>query len=678
MGRLNRSLTRPTSEKDERAIARATALFSFLLLLKVCLLLWNVLVKRKHPLADVPVDGMFFLIGADLLFCLGVAGVSLLVDSLCGIEGRWGRISGRVAWGLIYFFIVMFSIASFQVARIYGDPLDIELLRSADDLMVMRQSIWAYIGPMPFALTVYGLVGAPLLALVILRSLRQRRWLQTRWQMWAVVSVLCMGAAIVQKTRLHRIDTFGVKDNAVLFFIKEYKPAFKPIDAPELMHEVADRQGEMLQRQHVPRSLWLENQKLKRDFASPFHNPQLRNVVVVQMESTGALHVNRETAPNICALADHGLSLGRHSTVATQTARATCGLYYSDYLPELGTTPDLLYGRPMPQPALAEVLKFSGYGTGVFHTGFLDYLGIRFLFGGKGVDRIVGAREMMQEGAALAYSAGVHEERTVEELTGWIRAHREVPFFATYITEFPHHPYVSMAKSNPFPDDSWQNRYHNSLHYADESVGRLVKFLADEKLLEPTLIVVVGDHGETVSGYPVGHGLRMSVEEMRTPCIFSNPVLFRSAVESRLSTSHLDVAPTILGFLGMRAPDEWLGRNLLEDEVPAVLQFVSITHMRSTGVIDNGLLYSLERMTGQAHLFEIGDTELRELPADDPLQRFSLQYKREIDWYTDWSLWRHLNRATKLPDADIARHKEVAPVPTKTMDDNAATLVPRS
>ena len=50
----------------------------------------------------------------------------------------------------------MFSIVSFQVARIYGDPLDIELLRSADDLMVMRQSIWAYIGPMPLAVLMAG------------------------------------------------------------------------------------------------------------------------------------------------------------------------------------------------------------------------------------------------------------------------------------------------------------------------------------------------------------------------------------------------------------------------------------------------------------------------------------------------------------------------------------------
>ncbi len=677
-GRLSLALRGPTSEKDDRAIARATALFSFLLVAKLCLLLWNLFVKHKYPLADVPADGIVFLIGADLLLCLSVAGASVVVDSLGGVGGRWGKIVSRVAWGLIYFCIVMFSIVSFQVARIYGDPLDVELLRSADDLMVMRQSVWAYVGPMPLALTIYGLIGAPLLAVLIFRGLRGRRWLQTRWQMWAVASVLCLGAAIVQKTRLHRIDTFGVKDNAVLFFIKEYKPAFEPIDAPELMHQVADRQGEMLQREHLPASLLLEGKKLKRDFAYTPGNPRPVNVIIVQMESTGALHVNRETAPNICSLADHGLSLRRHSTVATQTARATCGLYYSDYLPELGTTADLLYGRPMPQPALAEVLKSAGYHTGLFHTGFLDYLGIRFLFKGKGVDRIVGAREMMQEGASLAYSAGVHEERTVEELTGWIRANRDVPFFATYITEFPHHPYVSMATNNPFPDDSWRNRYRNSLHYADQSVGRLVKFLGDEKLLEKTLIVVVGDHGETVSAYPVGHGLRMSVEEMRTPCIFSNPILFPSAVESRLSTSHLDVAPTILRFLGMRTPDEWLGRDLLADEMPSVLQFVSITHVRSTGVIDNGLLYSLERMTGQTHLFEIGDTELVELPQDDPRQRFANRYKREIDWYTDWSLWRHLHRATKLPDADLARHKEAAPAPAKADGVNAASIVPRS
>src|SRR5262249_28733903 len=156
----------------------------------------------------------------------------------------------------------------------------------------------------------------------------------------------------------------------------------------------------------------------------------------------------------------------QHFTVATQTNAASCGLYYSDYLPNLGAPASAVYGRPMPQPALAEVLKQAGYTTGLFHTGFLDYLQMRYLFQGKGFDTLLGALDMVDDGAPLAYSAGVCEEQTVDNLTKWIAANKGHKFFAAYLTEFPHHPYVTMAKDNPFPADTWLNRYRNSMHYA--------------------------------------------------------------------------------------------------------------------------------------------------------------------------------------------------------------------
>ena len=95
-GRLRLSLRGRTDDRDDRAIARATALFTFLLALKLCLLLWNILVKQKYPLADVPVDGIFYLVGADLLFCFGVALGSATLDHFSGLGGGWGRTAGRV------------------------------------------------------------------------------------------------------------------------------------------------------------------------------------------------------------------------------------------------------------------------------------------------------------------------------------------------------------------------------------------------------------------------------------------------------------------------------------------------------------------------------------------------------------------------------------------------------
>ena len=112
---------------------------------------------------------------------------------------------------------------------------------------------------------------------------------------------------------------------------------------------------------------------------------------MIQLESTSYLHTSAESSPNVFSLQKSGLDFKNHLTTATQTRPASIGLYYSDYMPELGTTPKLVYGGPMPQPALAEVLKQAGYRTGVFHSGFLDYVELRYLFADKGVDTLVGA-----------------------------------------------------------------------------------------------------------------------------------------------------------------------------------------------------------------------------------------------------------------------------------------------
>jgi hypothetical protein len=660
-----------------------------LLATKLSLLLWHVFVKGSRPLADVPTDGVFYLAGWDLLFCFAVAVCFFAMHLLEPRDSRVARVIGTVARGAIVAGVVIFCVVSFQVARIYGEPLDVELIRAADNVVVMRESISAYLGPMPVALLLYGLIGVPLIAAWLKTRLSRRQWLRPRWQLWGSLAGVCLAFAAMQKVRLARIDTFGVKDNAVVFFLKEYQPPYRPIDAPQMIARLEQQLDAPRRAATPPKSLVVPSGTLRRDFPAPAAGASTAdlNVILVQLESTSAIHVDARSAPHTFSLQQAGLNFQNHLTTATQTRPASIGLYYSDYMPELGTTPSLVYGRPMPQPALAEVLKSAGYRTGVFHTGFLDYVELRYLFADKGVDTLIGAREMIDAGATMAYSAGVREERTIEELCRWIAANKSKKFFAAYLSESPHHPYVSMAEpgKRPFPDDTWLNRYKNALHYTDAAVGKLVEFLKAQGLMESTLIIVVGDHGETVSQYPVGHGLRVSGEEMRTPFVVHNPRLFPTPTESRMISSHLDVAPTICGVLGVAAPRQWLGRNLMADEIPAVMQFVSITHIRRTCVVDQGLVFSRTRDGKNFEMFDLGERDLLPLAADDARRQLSVTYGTESDWFPAWSAWRHLKRATDR-GIDLAQQPDVPPPtmmtppvpPTPPASSSSAAIVPGS
>ena len=136
----------------------------------------------------------------------------------------------------------------------------------------MRESISAYVGLLPAMLLLYGLIGVPLLATRIKRWLAARQWLRMRWQLWGSIAIVCLGVATMQKIRLARIDTFGVKDNAVLFFIKEYQPPYRPIDAPQLIARLETQLDPSRRRATPPKSLAVPSGVIARDF--PFAPPR--------------------------------------------------------------------------------------------------------------------------------------------------------------------------------------------------------------------------------------------------------------------------------------------------------------------------------------------------------------------------------------------------------------------
>ena len=67
-------------------------------------------------------------------------------------------------------------------------------------------------------------------------------------------------------------------------------------------------------------------------------------------------------------------------------------------------------------------------------------------------------------------------------------------------------------------------QYAAEIRYTDEQVGRLLDGLAEEGLLDNTLVVVVGDHGEGLYEHGIkAHGVYLWEEMHRVPMIFVHP-----------------------------------------------------------------------------------------------------------------------------------------------------------
>jgi len=109
-----------------------------------------------------------------------------------------------------------------------------------------------------------------------------------------------------------------------------------------------------------------------------------------------------------------------------------------------------------------------------------------------------------------------------------------------------------------------KNRYINASHYVDSQIGRLLRYLTSKNLLDNTIVVITGDHGEEfMEKGRWGHNSDFVEEQIRTPLVLWIPGSGAS-VDSNIS-SHLDIVSTILPWLGVenKSSDYSNGYNLL-------------------------------------------------------------------------------------------------------------------
>jgi membrane-anchored protein YejM (alkaline phosphatase superfamily) len=160
------------------------------------------------------------------------------------------------------------------------------------------------------------------------------------------------------------------------------------------------------------------------------------------------------------------------------------------------------------------------------------------------------------------------------------------PFFTFMFFESPHARYYFPPESviaKPYRDDlnyatlskealrkdivPIKNRYINSVHHLDMQFGRIFDYLKKNQLLDNTIVVLLGDHGEEFMEHGFwGHNSTFVDEQVRTPLVIYVPNM-QPLVSDQL-TSHMDVVPTLMPLLGVSNPssDYATGYNLLAGE----------------------------------------------------------------------------------------------------------------
>ncbi|MCB1756590.1 MAG: DUF3413 domain-containing protein [Gammaproteobacteria bacterium] len=113
------------------------------------------------------------------------------------------------------------------------------------------------------------------------------------------------------------------------------------------------------------------------------------------------------------------------------------------------------------------------------------------------------------------------------------------------------------------------NRYKNAVHFDDSLIGEVLEKLEERRLMDNTVIIVTGDHGQefndTGQGY-WGHNGNFSKYQLQVPLLVYWPG--REARRFAHRSSHVDIAPTLLqDLLGCQGDLRTYsnGRHLLDE-----------------------------------------------------------------------------------------------------------------
>ena len=224
------------------------------------------------------------------------------------------------------------------------------------------------------------------------------------------------------------------------------------------------------------------------------------------------------------------------------------------------------------------------------------------------------------------------------------------PFFLYMHSMDPHDPYLSGA-SRAEPADGigtmafmtaledgridssaeihtrLMELYDSEIAFNDQHFGELLDWLKRVGLYEPTLIVLVSDHGEEFDDHGWWrHGKTLYREQLEIPLIVKWPGGHDVGVRREDVAQHVDLLPTLMRHIGGESTSDLHGRSLWSRQTsPAVFSYLNLDGRELESVVyrDQKLIryLSFDRPRSPLQVFDLASdgAESRDLAPERPL-----------------------------------------------------------
>jgi arylsulfatase A-like enzyme/predicted Zn-dependent protease len=289
------------------------------------------------------------------------------------------------------------------------------------------------------------------------------------------------------------------------------------------------------------------------------------SILLVSIDTLRADHVGSygyraAATPVIDALAARGLRFEQAETVTPLTLPAHTSLLSGTFPPFHGVRDNGSFYVGDEVTTLAEVLKAHGYRT----AGFVGAYVLDHRWGiAQGFDHYYDDFDLSRFEMAAGLDAAQRPGReVVDHALAWLTGESDQPFFAWVHLYDPHSPYVPPEPYRSRFPATLEGAYDGEIAATDAQVGRLIDFLTSSHRLANTVIVVVGDHGESLGEHgEQQHGFFVYDASVRIPLIIAGPHVPTRAVPDQVRI--VDVMPTILELAGVEAPAAVQGVSLM-------------------------------------------------------------------------------------------------------------------
>jgi arylsulfatase A-like enzyme/Flp pilus assembly protein TadD len=294
---------------------------------------------------------------------------------------------------------------------------------------------------------------------------------------------------------------------------------------------------------------------------TPVKRDPRANILLITLDTTradrlGCYGYSRAKTPNLDRLAHTGVMFENVYCQVPLTLPSHCSILTGTYPTRHNVHNNGTYVLGPDNRTLAEVLKEKGFQTVAFVASF----SVDSRFGiAQGFDVY---DDNFQVGLPFK---PLNSERKADQVaavfSAWLEKREAQPFFAWVHFFDPHLPY---QPPSPYKEEFADDPYDGEIAYMDFCLGQVIEKVREKNLLERTLVILAGDHGEAFGEkVETGHGLFLYDGTMRVPLIFYAESQLPQGKVVRARVRLIDIMATVLDMLGLQVPDQSQGTSLV-------------------------------------------------------------------------------------------------------------------